>query len=69
MVGLPRIIESGTVTADVADDGCISDYLGSLAIVGVVVGFFVFCPANVAQLLHTASVYLTAGLVTKLPAV
>jgi len=66
MICLPRIIVSCAVTADVADDSCISDYAGALPVVGVVVSLFVFCPFYVAQLLYASSVNLTAAFPTEL---
>jgi len=69
MVRLPGIIVSCTIAADMADDRCLSDYAGALAVIGVVVGLFVFCPLYVSQLLYTSSVNLTAAFPTELAAI
>jgi hypothetical protein len=69
VVRLPGIIVSCTITANVTDDRCLSDYAGALAVVGVVVILFVFCPLYVAQLLYASSVNFAAAFPTELAAI
>lgn len=69
MVRLPRVVVSCTVAADVTNNSRLSHYAGALAIVSVVVNLFVFCPANVSQLLYATSVNFTTAFVTKFAAV
>ena len=47
MIGLPRIVGSGPISTDVTDDSRISDYLGPLAVAGVVEGLLVLSSADV----------------------
>lgn len=60
---MPRVIGSGPVLADVADDCCISHKLCLFAIAGVVKDLLVFCPANIFELLYALGVDLAAALV------
>jgi hypothetical protein len=69
MVRLPGVVVSCAITANVTDDRCLSDYAGALAVIGVVVSFFVFCPLYVAQLLYASSVDFAAAFPTELAAI
>ena len=65
MVRLPRIIVSCAISANVADNGRLSHHAGALAVIGVVVSLFVFCPSKIPELLYALPVGFTATLVTK----
>ena len=65
MVCLPRIVVSGSVAANVADNRCLSHDASALAVIGVVVSLFVFCPSKIPELLYALPVGFTAALVTK----
>ena len=65
MVSLPRIVVSGSVAADVADNRRLSHDASALAVIGVVVSLFVFCPSKIPELLYALPVGFTAALVTK----
>ena len=65
MIRLPRIIVSCAVPADVADNGRLSHDASALAVIGVVVSLFVFCPSKIPELLYALPVGFTAALVTK----
>jgi len=69
VIRLPGVVVSCTIAANVTDDRCLSDYASALAVVGVVVSLFMFCPLYVAQLLFTSSVHLTAAFPTELAAI
>ena len=61
MVCLPRIIGSGAVLADVADDCGIAHDLGLLAVVRVVESFLMLCPTKIFHLLQLARVDFAPG--------
>jgi hypothetical protein len=65
VVRLPRIIVSGSVPANVADNRRLSHDASALAVIGVVVSLFVFCPSKIPELLYALPVGLTAALITK----
>ena len=65
MVRLPRIIVSCAISANVADNRCLSHDSSALAVIGVVVSLFVFCPSKIPELLYALPVGFTAALVTK----
>jgi len=65
MVRLPRIIVSCAISADVADNGRLSHDASALAVIGVVVSLFVFCPSKIPELFYALPVSFTAALVTK----
>ena len=69
MVCLPGVIGSGSVTTNVANNCCVSDYLGGFAIPRVIKDFFLLCCPNVFELLHTLAVDFTAGLGAELSAI
>lgn len=69
MVCLPRIIGSRSVLADVADDCGVTHDLGLLAVVGVIEGFLMLCPANIFHLLQLACVRFAACAVGQCAAV
>ena len=69
MVRLPRVVISGSVAANVADNRSLSHDAGALSVVGVVVSLFVFCPSKIPELFYALPVSFTAALVTELSAI
>lgn len=65
MVRLPRVIVSCAVPANVADNRRLSHDASALAVIGVVVSLFVFCPSKIPELLYALPVSFTAALITK----
>ena len=65
MVRLPRVVVSGSVPANVADNRRLSHDAGALAVIGVVISLFVFCPSKIPELLYALPVGFTAALITE----
>lgn len=65
MIGLPRIIGSGSITADVAHNRRVTNQLGSLAVFGVVVGALVFGSLDVSELFYAPSMDLAPRLIAQ----
>ena len=66
MIGLPRIVGSGPISTDVTDDSRISDYLGPLAVAGVVEGLLVLSSADVPKALKVLRVDFASAFVAEL---
>jgi hypothetical protein len=66
---LPRIIEASAVSADVADNSRVSDYLRPLTVIAVVVNLFVFCALDVPQLFDPAAVEFAPAFIAQLSTV